>query len=112
MRLIFGRGKVSNIISRSDDIILSRDDCDISNHERVNFVIHKINPDTVINCAAKTSLEYCQDNKLEAYKSNTLGAIHLLECCSRLNMKFVHISSGCLFDGNQIVADETMMTSP
>jgi len=112
MRLIFGKGKVSNIISRSDDIILSRSDCDISNYESVNFVINKINPDTVINCAAKTNLEYCQINRLKAYRSNTLGAINLLDCCARLNVKLVHISSGCLFDGNQMVSDETTITSP
>lgn len=112
MRLIFGKGKVSHIISKSDDVIFSRGDCDISNHRRVNFIINRVNPDVVINCAAKTSLEYCQDNKLEAYKSNTLGAINILDCCARINVKFVHISSGCLFDGNQTVVDETTSTSP
>jgi len=111
-RLIFGKGKVSHIISHENDIVIDRDTCDISDVNQVNKILAELVPDVVINCAAKTNLEYCQDNKLEAYRSNTLGAMNLLSVCSSNKIKFIHISSGCLFDGNEFIADESTKPTP
>jgi len=111
-RLIFGKGKVSNIISRTGDVVLSREDCDICDASRVKNILLQISPDVVINCAAKTNLEYCQENKGEAYMSNTAGIINLLDACSKMNIKFVHISSGCLFDGNGTLSTEESAPTP
>ena len=61
MRLIFGKGKVSSIISQRGDVVLTRAECDISSIRQVKSVIRDFNPDVVINCAAKTNLENCQD---------------------------------------------------
>ncbi len=111
-RLIVGKGKVSSIISRERDIILSREDCDISNIDEVSTTINKILPDVVINCAAKTNLEYCQENKSNAFYSNTAGVMNLVDVCSGYGVKLVHISSGCLFDGNHFLSDEETSHTP
>jgi len=111
-RLIFGKGKVSEIIKRDGDVILSREECNISSMEEVRGILKK-NPSTIIlNCAAKTNLEYCQDNKVETFLSNTKGVLNLIKISSDLNIKLVHISSGCLFDGNSSVSDEQSRTTP
>jgi dTDP-4-dehydrorhamnose reductase len=111
-RLIIGKGKVSRIISKENDIILSRSECDISNIGEVRRAISEILPDVIINCAAKTNLEYCQENKLESFRSNTLGVINLLTVCQDFSIKLVHISSGCLFDGNEVISTENSSPSP
>ena len=111
-RLFFGNGKVANIISHPNDLILSRKECDITDIQSVKTVLDKHKPDVVINSAAKTNLEFCQSNKLEAFQSNTIGALNLLEVCKELKIKFVHISSGCLFDGNQTVSTEESTPTP
>lgn len=111
-RLILGMGKVSHVIAHKNDIILRRSECDISEISHVNQVVRDFRPDVVINCAAKTNLEYCQENKRSAYMSNTLGVINVLDVCATTNTKLVHISSGCLFDGNKIVADEETNPTP
>ena len=111
-RLIFGKGKVSSIIGVERDLILSRRECDITNLEQVIESVRKFKPDLVINCAAKTNLEYCQENKIEAYRSNVVGVSNLIEVCSRSKIKFAHISSGCLFDGNEVISYEDTTPTP
>lgn len=111
-RLILGKGKVSNIIKNAEDIVLSRSECDITNLDMLNAAIDLYSPEVIINCAAKTNLEFCEDNKKEAYMSNTFGMINLLTVCQTNNIKLVHISSGCLFDGNHEVSTESSDPTP
>ena len=112
MRLIFGKGKVSSIISNRGDVVLSRSDCDITSLRQVSSAIREFNPDTIINCAAKTNLENCQEDKISAFSSNTSGVLNLISECKNNNIKLVHISSGCLFDGNEIVSTELSAPTP
>ena len=112
MRLIFGKGKVSNIISKNGDVVLSRSDCDITSIRQVKSVLREFNPDVIINCAAKTNLENCQEDKLTSFSSNTSGVLNLVSACSEVGSKLVHISSGCLFDGNQVIATENSIPTP
>ena len=111
-RLILGKGKVSNIIKKDTDTILSRKDCDITDILSIQEAICEYAPDIVINCAAKTNLEYCQDFKIESFKSNTSGVLNVVESCKRYGIKLVHISSGCLFDGNDFISTEETEPSP
>jgi len=111
-RLIFGKGKVSDIISDKGDVVLSRQDCDISNIDQVLSSIDSTRPDVVINCAAKTNLENCQEDKISAFSSNTAGVLNVLQACSNKGIKLVHVSSGCLFDGNDKVSTELSLPSP
>ena len=111
-RLFFGKGKVSNVISKPSDIVLSKSDCDISDNNSVFSVIREYRPDVVINCAAKTNLEFCQDNKLLSYNSNTLGPANIIDACSKFKAKLIHISSGCLFDGNDFISYEDTVPAP
>ena len=112
MRLIFGKGKVSSIISRKGDVVLSRSDCDITSERQVKSVLREFNPDVIINCAAKTNLENCQEDKMSSFASNTSGVLNLVNACSENGAKLVHISSGCLFDGNQEIASELSAPTP
>lgn len=113
-RLIFGNGKVSKIIRHDNDIIIDRSKCDINNELLIRHYIKQHDPDVVINCAAKTNLEYCQANKTSAFKSNVNGVLNLIEVCNSFNKKpkLIHISSGCLFDGNDFISDENTPASP
>ena len=53
----------------------------------------------VIHCAAITDVDYCEKNPKIAYETNTLIAGNLAKICSKLAIKFVHISSDHLFSG-------------
>jgi len=59
-------------------------------------------PDIVINCAGKTgrpNIDWCEYNKLPTLSSNIIGALVLMEQCLLANVAYVHIGSGCIFDG-------------
>jgi len=105
-RLIFGSGKTASIIKNDGDIVIPHQQCDITNAPLVRTITKEVNPDIVVNCAAKTNLEYCEDNKRITFDTNTVGPINVLMGAAETGAKFVHISSGCIFDGNDRVCDE------
>jgi len=111
-RLILGDGKVSRVIRKSGDIIASHRDFDIKDQRQVLDVVSRSNADVVINAVAKTNLEWCQDNRNECYEVNTQGAMNVLNACAENGKKLVHISSGCLFDGNERITTESSPASP
>lgn len=111
-RFIIGNGKVTNVIKNPGDVILSHKDIEITDLASVARAlfeagIHKTFDPVVINTAAKINLEWCEENKHEAYRVNTLGAINVAEACVKYGAKLVHISSGCIFDGNHVLFSET-----
>ena len=110
--MIFGDGKVSKIIRNENDIIINHSQCDITNYKNVDSIIKNTTSDVIINAVAKTNLEYCQINKSEAFRVNVIGTKNLLISCAENNKKFVHISSGCLFDGNDKIIHESSPASP
>ena len=58
--------------------------------------------DTVINCAGyvgKPNVDACEKEKGECIKGNVLLPKMLSDICSELSMKFMHISSGCVYTG-------------
>ena len=111
-KIIFGNGKVPRVIKDNDTIVVDREACDVRDIDGARAIIETWKPDVVINCAAKTNLEFCEENKAESYEVNTLGAVNILRICAERNTKFVHISSGCLFDGNHFVSTEETVPSP
>ncbi|MCC0663379.1 MULTISPECIES: dTDP-4-dehydrorhamnose reductase [unclassified Clostridioides] len=77
----------------------TRDDLDISNQINVDDFILYNKPDVVINCAAYTKVDVCEDNIEIAYKINALGAKNLAIASERVNAKLVHISTDYVFNG-------------
>ena len=60
-------------------------------------------PDIVINTAAKTgrpNIDWCEDHKQETIHSNVRGPLVLLEECAKCNVYWVHLSSGCIYQGD------------
>lgn len=113
-RLVFGSGKLGQHLSDGETLCIPRQECDISNEARIEQIFNSLpmRPDVVINCAAKTNLEFCEDNKDIAFQTNTVGVTNLLNISAHHNIKFVHISSGCLFDGNESISTEESVPTP
>lgn len=113
-RIIIGNGKVSKIIRGPTDIVLGHDQIELVDSNSVYRALRKYcSPgDVIINTAAKISLEWCEENKLEAHRVNVVGPLNVVDSCSRLGARMVHISSGCVFDGNHALFSEDMTPSP
>lgn len=63
--------------------------------------------DVIVNCIAKSNTRFCENNYSEAYFSNATIPYHLSHWCRINKKKFVHISTGCLYDKNNIPQKET-----
>jgi len=76
---------------------------DIADAAAVAQVLDAEKPDIVINAAGKTgvpNVDWCEDHKAETLHSNILGPLVLLEACRQRNIYWVHLSSGCVYTGD------------
>uniref|UniRef100_UPI00064F8E24 dTDP-4-dehydrorhamnose reductase n=1 Tax=Methanosarcina mazei TaxID=2209 RepID=UPI00064F8E24 len=84
-----------------DAVKLTHHDLDITDREQVIESILKIKPDVVINAAAYTNVDGCEDNKELAFKVNGHGPGYIAEACARAGAKLVHFSTDYVFDGSK-----------
>ena len=66
---------------------------DYLNPNSVLAEIERIKPDVVINCAAITSFERCENFPDEAYQVNTLTPYNISNFCMEKGFYFIHIST-------------------
>lgn len=60
-------------------------------------------PDVIINCAGKTgrpNVDWCEDHKAETIRGNVTGPLVLLEEAGKRGIYLVHMSSGCIYTGD------------
>ena len=74
--------------------------------------IQNLNPDIVINCIGLSNIETCEQNKKKAIQSNTKIPLSISNICKKLNIKFYHISTDHLYDGNKKIYKETDSNKP
>jgi dTDP-4-dehydrorhamnose reductase len=72
---------------------------DITDKEHVIEFISKNNPDVVINSAAYTDVDGCEENQDLAYSVNGEGVKNLALACSKTDSVLVHISTDYIFNG-------------
>jgi dTDP-4-dehydrorhamnose reductase len=99
--LIFGNGQIGNFYkeyfsTRNDDVMIA-EGVDIRNLDQVSKAIDDYRPTVVINTAAMTNLEWCGNNRLEAFDVNVMGAATVAKACDQKNVYLIHFSSGCIF---------------
>ena len=97
---------------KNEIFALNREKLDICDIDKVNNCILSINPDIVINCAAFTKVDLCEDEVELAYKVNSIGPKNLAIYCEKVNAKLVHISTDYVFDGNKKIYREDDITNP
>lgn len=70
---------------------------DVRDPKTVSKAIDAFQPTVVLNTAAKTNLEWCGQNRLEAFDINVLGAATVARVCDEKKLLLVHFSSGCIY---------------
>lgn len=95
-----------------DAIKLTHKDLDITNKTQVLEHIQKINPDLVINAAAYTNVDGCEDNKELAFQVNGYGPGNLAEACKKIGSILIHFSTDYIFDGSKSEYSEIDTPNP
>jgi dTDP-4-dehydrorhamnose reductase len=57
--------------------------------------------DVLINAAALTNVDYCEDHRDEAMRLNAEAPEVLAEICRERNCRFIHVSTDYVFDGKK-----------
>ena len=97
-----GSEVASQLKKRGSDIIaVGRSELDISDRNAVTYLLELVRPDVVLNCAAYTKVDDCEEHEQEAFAVNALGVQHLAEGANEHNALLVHISTDFVFDGGK-----------
>lgn len=72
---------------------------DIANKELVEEEMEELKPDYLINCAAYTAVDKAETDSELAYAINGDAVGNLALACAANNVKFIHISTDYVFDG-------------
>ena len=73
---------------------------DIANIDEVIKMMNEIKPYAVINCAAYTNVDGCENETDSAYRINAIGPRNLSIAATKVNAKMVHISTDYVFAGD------------
>lgn len=74
-------------------------DVDITDMEAVEQSIKVYRPNIVINCASISDAAYCEENMVQAFKVNALGARNLAAASRSANAKIIQLSTDDVFSG-------------
>ncbi|NPA94123.1 MAG: NAD(P)-dependent oxidoreductase, partial [Thermodesulfobacteria bacterium] len=112
-RGMLGRDVVEAFERDCQVIGLSKEELDITDEARVGAVLSESRPSVVINCAAFTKVDLCEEKRELAFLVNAKGPENLARWCSKLDIKLVHISTDYVFDGTASTPyDEDSPTCP
>lgn len=73
-------------------------ECDITDMNSVNYMLGKYRPRVVINCAGLVKDANASDR--DYVRVNSLGPWNLRALCDLSNIKLVHVTTDCVYDGN------------
>lgn len=85
---------------------------DITDPDAVEKIFDKYRPDAVINTAAMTNVDACENKKDEALKMNVTAVEYLVSACKKHRSHLVHLSTDFVFDGENGPYVETDKPNP
>jgi dTDP-4-dehydrorhamnose reductase len=100
--ILFGAGGMLGHALREvfpDAVFLGHNDVDITDQNAVMKIIGLHRPSTVINAAAYTDVDGCEDNRDQAFAVNGRAPGIIAAACSETGATLVHFSTDYVFDG-------------
>ena len=111
-----GTGALGNELKNifSNDLFPSHNELDVTNKKMVSDFFTNNDIDTVIHTAAITSVRLCEENKQLAWDTNLEGTKNLVNAVidSPRKIKFVYLSTACVFDGHFGMYTENSLPYP
>jgi len=87
-------------------------DLDITEGEKVTALIQELNPGLVVNAAAYTDVDGCEDNRDFARAVNGESLAPLAQVCNDSGSCLIHFSTDYVFDGTKAIYDEEKRPHP
>lgn len=82
-----------------DVVGLPHAELDIGDEHAVTTAVERIRPELVLNAAAFTRVDACEDDPEPAWRANAAGPWCLASACAARDVPLVHVSTDYVFDG-------------
>lgn len=114
--LVLGEGFLGKQFKKNGYRVLGRKDFNFDSHNPLTlktFIDNKDTYDVVVNTIGKSNTRWCEKDKnwQDVFHTNSILPKILSDLCGDLGKKFVHISSGCVYDENSSPQTEDGFTS-
>ena len=106
---VYGLSRGENRSGRDD---FSYHRTDITNFNELNHLLRTIQPDFIVNTAAMTNVDTCEEQKEACLKINVEAVENLTKICSEIHAHLIHISTDFIFDGVKGYYKETDLPNP
>lgn len=93
---------IREVFADHDLLLTDIKELDVRNWTEIKKYVHS-SIELIINLAALTDLEECEQYPKNAYETNTIGVMHLRHLCEILDIPIVHISTAGIFNGKKLV---------
>lgn len=107
--LILGNGFLGNRLYNyfrynREDVILSDERIGpVITYKEIKNLINKYNPESILTCIGKTgrpNVDWCESNKESTFFSNVTIPTFIAEVCNDMNIRMLHLGSGCIYEGD------------
>ncbi|WP_339752678.1 SDR family oxidoreductase [uncultured Winogradskyella sp.] len=85
---------------------------DVRDYKSMEESINDFQPELIINLAALTDLEFCENNAENSWLTNALGAENIALISKKLGVPMVYISTAGIVDGEQDVYNDFDAPNP
>jgi dTDP-4-dehydrorhamnose reductase len=96
---LMGTNILPDLAQHFEIVPVTENQWDILDASRGEEIIRLHQPDVLINLAAITNVDGCEDEPETAFRVNAEGAGVLADLCKRQNVRLVHLSTDYVFDG-------------
>ncbi len=93
-------GNIPDCYKSSEIIAVDIDELDITDLNAVDNFMKSLMPDLIINCAAMTNVDGCENDLEAAENANAKGPSNLAVAANNIGAKMVHISTDYVFKGD------------
>ena len=94
-------------------LALSRSQADITDRARLIEYVEAFRPQLIVNCAAFTEVDACEDERERALEVNGRAVANVVAAAAHIDARLVHVSTDYVFDGQgESPYPENAPTSP
>lgn len=106
---VIGLSKGLNRSGRNDFDYIN---VDLTDADKTKKVLLALQPDCIVNTAAMTNVDACENNQEACERLNVEAVQTLVDICQELDAHLIQLSTDFIFDGKQGFYKETDMPNP
>ncbi len=99
-----GRALAAALAPAHDVVSIEHERADVRNATAVAQALAAAKPNWVVNCAAMTHVDRCENEPLAAFEVNAVGARNVARAAAETGARLVHVSTDYVFDGEKKTA--------